>query len=163
MKKFVMVSVVVLVAALAFPGVAFAGEAEQGQVVFGGTFTLESGEVLEGDLVIFGGSAELQHGSIVDGDVLLFGGNAEINGEIMGDLALLGGNADLGPSTVITGDVVTLGGNVHRTLVANLRPSGETLGSRYLRGGKGKSSSSPSRSTQTNCQSLEKLPEGPSV
>lgn len=114
MKKFVLVPVVVLAAILALPGAAYAGEAEQGQVVFGGTFTLESGEVLDGDLVIFGGSAELQHGSIVDGDVLLFGGNAEINGEIMGDLALLGGNADLGPSAVIAGDVVTLGGNVNR-------------------------------------------------
>ncbi len=114
MKKLVLVPVVVLVAALALPGAAFAGQAEQGQVVFGGTFTLESGDVLNGDLVIFGGSAELEQGSIVDGDVLLFGGNAEINGEIDGDLALLGGNADLGPSAVINGDVVTLGGNVDR-------------------------------------------------
>jgi cytoskeletal protein CcmA (bactofilin family) len=114
MKKLVLVPVVVLVAALALPGAAYAGEAEQGQVVFGGSFTLESGDVLNGDLVIFGGSADLEQGSIVDGDVLLFGGNVEVNGEIKGDLALLGGNADLGPSAVITGDVVTLGGNVDR-------------------------------------------------
>lgn len=114
MKKLVWVPVVVLVAALALPGPAYAGQGEQGQVIFGGTFTLESGEVLNGDLVIFGGSVELEEGSIVDGDVLLFGGNAEVHGEIGGDLALLGGNADLGPSAVIGGDVVTLGGNVHR-------------------------------------------------
>ncbi|MEE9216744.1 MAG: polymer-forming cytoskeletal protein [Anaerolineales bacterium] len=114
MKKLVLVPVVVLVAALALPGAAYAGEAEQGQVVFGDTFTLESGDVLDGDLVIFGGSAELEQGSRVNGDVLLFGGNAEINGEIDGDLALLGGNANLGPSAVIGGDVVTLGGNVDR-------------------------------------------------
>lgn len=114
MKKLVWVPVVVLVAALALPGPAYAGQGEQGQVIFGGTFTLESGEVLNGDLVIFGGSVELEEGSIVDGDVLLFGGNAEVHGEIGGDLALLGGNADLGPSAVISGDVVTLGGNVHR-------------------------------------------------
>lgn len=114
MKRLVFVPVVVLVAALALPGVAYAGEAEQGEVVFGGTFTLESGEVLNGDLVIFGGSVELEEGSIVEGDVLLFGGNAEIHGEINGGLALLGGNADLGPTAVITGDVATLGGNVDR-------------------------------------------------
>ncbi len=114
MKKLVLVPVVVLVAALALPGAAYAGEAEQGQVIFGGSFTLESGDVLNGDLVIFGGSAELEQGSIVDGDVLLFGGNVEVNGKIKGDLALLGGNADLGPSAVIEGDVVTLGGNVDR-------------------------------------------------
>ena len=112
MKKFVLVPVVVLVAVLALPGAAFAGEAEQGQVVFGGTFTLESGEVLDGDLVIFGGSVDIEQGSTVQGDVLLFGGNADVNGTIDGDLALLGGSVDLGPSAVVTGDVVTLGGNV---------------------------------------------------
>ena len=114
MKKLVLVPVVVLVVALALPGAAYAGEAEQGQVVFGGTFTLESGEVLDGDLLIFGGSVELEQSSSVNGDVLLFGGNAEINGEITGSLALLGGNADLGPTAVIAGDVAALGGNVDR-------------------------------------------------
>ena len=112
MKKYVLVPVVVLVAVLALPGVAFAGEAEQGQVVFGGTFTLESGEALDGDLVIFGGSVEIEERATVEGDVLLFGGNAHVNGTIEGDLALLGGNVDLGPSAVVSGDVVTLGGIV---------------------------------------------------
>jgi len=114
MKKLVLVPVVVLVAALALPGAAYAGEAEQGQVVFGGTFTLESGDVMNGDLLIFGGSVELEQGSIVNGDVLLFGGNAEIHGEIQGDLAVLGGNVDLGPTAVVTGGVANLGGNIHR-------------------------------------------------
>ena len=114
MKKLVLVPVVVLVAALALPGTAFAGEAEQGQVVFGGTFTLESGDELNGDLVIFGGSVDLEQGSTVRGDVLLFGGNADVLGTIRGNLALLGGSADLGPSAVVTGDLVTLGGSVDR-------------------------------------------------
>lgn len=114
MKKLILIPVVVLVAALALPGAAYAGEAEQGQVIFGGTFTLESGEELNGDLVIFGGAVELEAESVVDGDVLLFGGNAEIYGEVKGNLALLGGNADLGSTAVITGDVTTLGGNVDR-------------------------------------------------
>jgi hypothetical protein len=114
MKKLVLVPVVVLVAALALPGAAYAGEAEQGQVVFGGTFTLESGDDLNGDLVIFGGSVDLEEGSTVRGDVLLFGGNAEVLGTIRGSLALLGGSADLGSTAVITGDLVTLGGSVDR-------------------------------------------------
>jgi hypothetical protein len=112
MKKLVLVPVVVLVAALAFPGAAFASEAEQGQVVFGGTFTLENGEDLNGDLLIFGGSVDLEEGSTVRGDVLLFGGNADVLGTIRGNLALLGGRADLGSSAVVTGDLVTLGGSV---------------------------------------------------
>lgn len=118
MKKFVLIPVVLLVAALALPVAAFAGatasEAEQGQVVFGGTFTLEGGDSLNGDLVIFGGSVDLEEGSTVRGDVLLFGGNADVLGTIRGNLALLGGSAHLGSSAVITGDVVTLGGNVDR-------------------------------------------------
>ena len=114
MKKLVLVPVVVLVVALALPGPAFAGDAEQGQVVFGGTFTLESGDVVNGDMVIFGGSVEFEAGSLVDGDVLLFGGSAEVNGEIDGNLALLGGSADLGSAAVVTGDVIALGGNVDR-------------------------------------------------
>ena len=112
MKKLVLVPVVVLVAALALPGPAYAGESEQGQVIFGGTFTLESGDVLNGDLVIFGGSVDLEQGSLVNGDVLLFGGNAEVHGEIDGDLAVLGGNVNLGPTAVITGGVANLGGNI---------------------------------------------------
>ena len=114
MKKLVFIPVVVLVAALSLPGPAYAGEAEQGQIIIGGSFTLESGDELNGELVIFGGSVELEQGSVVDGDVLSFGGNAEFYSEINGNLALFGGNMDLGPSAVITGDLVTLGGNVNR-------------------------------------------------
>ncbi len=118
MKKLVLVPVVVLVAAMALPGPAYASNAEQGQVVFGGSFTLDSGEKLNGDLVIFGGTVLLEEGSIVNGDVLMFGGSANVMGEIDGNLALLGGGANLGPSAVITGDVVTLGGNVNRAVGA---------------------------------------------
>ena len=114
MKRLVGGLVLVVVAMLAFPAAAFAEGPEQGQVVIGGDFTLESGQVLEGDLVIFGGSADLEAGSLVEGNVFLMGGNAGIDGQVKGDLVLLGGNADLGPKASIGGDAVTLGGNLDR-------------------------------------------------
>ena len=114
MKRLIAVSSLILVAALLFPGAAYAAESQQGQVVMGGKYTLESGEVLHGDLVIFGGAVVLEEGSLVQGDVLLFGGNAEIAGEIEGDMAVLGGNVDLASTAVIGHDLVTLGGNVDR-------------------------------------------------
>ena len=114
MKGSVSVLVLVVAAMLAFPVSAFAGGPEQGQVVFGGSFTLESGEVLEDDLVIFGGSVELKAGSLVEGDIFLMGGNAGIDGQVSGDLVVLGGNVDLGPKASIGGDAVTIGGNLDR-------------------------------------------------
>lgn len=114
MKKLLGVLPVVLVLALALPTTAFAAEPAQGQLVMGGTFTLEEGETLHGDLVVFGGSVDLEAGSVVQGDVLLLGGTAEIDGEITGELALLGGNADLGATAVIEGNIVSLGGGLRQ-------------------------------------------------
>ena len=114
MKTTVGVLVLVISGMLAFPATAFAAGPKQGQVVFGGDFTLESGQVLEGDLVIFGGSADLKAGSLVEGNLFLMGGSAEIAGQVKGDLVLLGGNADLGPKASIGGDAVTLGGKLDR-------------------------------------------------
>lgn len=104
----------VVIASLVLPAAAFAGELEQGQVVMGGSYTLESGETLDGDLLVFGGNVTLEVESIVDGNLLLLGGNADIDGEVTGELALLGGNADLGATAVIGGSVVSLGGNLAR-------------------------------------------------
>lgn len=113
-KKLFAACAMVLIAALVLPTTAFAAEPNQGHVVMGGNYTLESGDTLDGDLVIFGGNAELQEDSTVQGSVLLLGGNADVNGTVQGELALVGGNADLGSSAVIQGNVVSLGGNLQR-------------------------------------------------
>ena len=114
MKGLVGGLVLAVAAMLAFPATAFASEPGQGQVVFGGSFTLESGQVLDGDLVVFGGSVDLEAGSVVQGNILLMGGIARIDGQVQGDLVLLGGVAGLGPKAVIDGNAVTLGGNLDR-------------------------------------------------
>ncbi len=112
MKRTVAFSTLVLILALALPFSAFAGGQEQGRVIFGGTYTLDRGETLHGDLAIVGGTAVLESGSTVQGDVVLVGGNLDADGEITGNLYVVGGSADLGPDAVIGGDVGNLGGNI---------------------------------------------------
>lgn len=121
MTRMVGVLVLVLAALLAFPATAYAGDPLQGEVVMGGSFTLESGKVLDGDLVVFGGIVELQPGSIVEGDVFLMGGRAELDGEVEGDLVMLGASAALGPKASIGGDAIALGGDLHRAQGSKIR------------------------------------------
>lgn len=114
MKRFMFTSMVVIFIALAIPVTAFAGGFEDGRVVFGTNFVLESGEVLDGDLAVIGGSATLEEGSVVTGTVFLVGGDIFAAGEIEGDLAIVGGNANLGSDAVVGGDLVTFGASVNR-------------------------------------------------
>jgi cytoskeletal protein CcmA (bactofilin family) len=85
-----------------------------GQVIFGQSYTLESGETLEGDLVVFGGSAVIEEGAVVNGNVMLFGGTLDIQGEVTGDAAVVGGSMLLGARSHVHGDLSTVGGTVER-------------------------------------------------
>jgi hypothetical protein len=114
MKRFMFTSLVVIFIALAIPVTAFAGGFEDGRVVFGTNFVLESGEVLDGDLAVIGGSATLEEGSVVTGTVFLLGGDIFAAGEIESDLVIVGGNANLGSNAVVGGDLVTFGASVNR-------------------------------------------------
>ena len=116
MKKLLYSIPIVLVLLLAIPVTAFAAPLDDGKVVLGSHYVLESGETLDGDLVVLGGTADLEEDSIVYGNVFIMGGNLLADGFIDGDLAVMGGNVELGPNAVVEGDVVTLGGNVDRGL-----------------------------------------------
>lgn len=122
MKRGLFVLSLVLVLALAFPLPALASEFPDGRVVFGGTFTLESGDVLDGDLAVFGGVVTLEEGSRVAGDVAVFGGTLEANGVIEGDLVTMGGLVELGPTAVVEGDLVYFGSQVDKA------PGAQVLG-----------------------------------
>jgi hypothetical protein len=113
MKRSIYVGALVSILALLLPVTAFAGGLMQGRVVFGGTFTLTAGEVLDGDLAVFGGTAHLEKESRVEGSVIVLGGNVELDGEVEQDLVVIGGNANLSASAVVGGDVWTVGGNVN--------------------------------------------------
>ena len=103
-----------LLAALALPSTAMARGMWLDKVVFGGNFTLASGESVEGNLVVFGGNATLEQGSQVTGDVVLFGGNLNANGSIERSVVGLGGNVSLGESAVVKGDVTMIGAQLQQ-------------------------------------------------
>lgn len=114
-----------LIIAIALPGVAYAKDHQDDRVVLGGSYTLYSGETLDGNLIIFGGIANTEADSLIDGDVILFGGTLEINGEVAGDVIAMGGVVDVGDSGVVDGDVVLLGAHVDQAVGADI--SGELI------------------------------------
>jgi hypothetical protein len=105
----------------ATPALAQGSDGRPGEVVFGDSRRLVSGDVVNGDLAIFGGNLQMEEGSLVEGDVVIFGGNATIDGEIEGDLAVIGGNARVGASATVNGDVASVGGNVEVDEAADVR------------------------------------------
>jgi hypothetical protein len=114
MKRLVYALLFVLVFTLMVPVTAFAAGPEDGRVVLGTDFVLESGETLDGDLAVIGGTATLEADSVVTGTVAIIGGNLVADGMIEGDMAVVGGNVRFGPAAVLEGDLVSFGGNVNR-------------------------------------------------
>ncbi len=91
-----------------------AGGLEDGPVIFGGSYTLESGESLNNDVLVFGGTVMIEEGAKVYGDVVLFGGSLTINGEVNGEVALIGGAAVLGEASLIDGNLTLISANLNR-------------------------------------------------
>ncbi|MBS3752065.1 MAG: polymer-forming cytoskeletal protein [Anaerolineales bacterium] len=92
-----------------------ASELGEDKVIFGGNFTLLSGETLDGDLVIFGGNASLEEDTTVNGDVAVLGGRVQVNGIIRGDLVALGGFVELESKAVVLGNLTVLGSNIEES------------------------------------------------
>ncbi|MCP4139697.1 MAG: polymer-forming cytoskeletal protein [Chloroflexi bacterium] len=87
---------------------------EDGPVIFGGSYTLESGEKLHNDVVVFGGTVMVEEGALVTGDIILFGGSLTINGEVNGEVSLVGGAAILGENSLIDGNLTLVSASLHR-------------------------------------------------
>lgn len=114
-KRLALVGLVALFLLFAFVLPVSAQDGEPGKLILGGTYTLESGERLEGGLGVAGGTAILEEGSLVDGDVLVAGGTVRASGMIDGDIAVFGGFVDLASTAVVNGDIISFGGNVQRS------------------------------------------------
>jgi len=74
MKRVMLLAVLVSLFALMVPYPVYAGGFQDGKIIFGEDFTLDSGETLEGDLLVLGGNLVLEDGSLVNGDILVMGG-----------------------------------------------------------------------------------------
>lgn len=106
----------VMLAALAFPGQAFAQSSSSGdKVIFGDTYQLGPNETLNGNLTILGGAVTLEDQSQVTGDVASLGGALQINGTVDGNVSILGGSVSLGSSAVIHGDITSMGGTLSQS------------------------------------------------
>jgi pyruvate/2-oxoglutarate dehydrogenase complex dihydrolipoamide acyltransferase (E2) component len=98
-----------LILAVIIPSTVSASDLKDDKVIFGGNFTLNSGESLDGDLVVFGGNVVLESASTVNGDTVVFGGNIYSNGAVNGNLIALGGFVELGDKAQVNGDLTVLG------------------------------------------------------
>lgn len=115
MKKYMKYIVLLItLMALFIPGTAMAKELRDDRVVAGGTFTLESGEILDGSLIIFGGTAAMDEDSVVEGDVVVLGGIVSVNGLVEGNLVGVGGVVNLNEMATVDGDLTTVAATLNR-------------------------------------------------
>ena len=109
-RKKLIVGLVVLLVSLIFTGAVLASDGRSplfnDEVVFFGTFRLESGERLNGNLIVFGGVVTLEEESEVTGDVLVFGGNVTASGTVGNNLVAIGGVVRLESTAVVEGDLI---------------------------------------------------------
>ena len=87
---------------------------DNGRVIFGSNFTLESGDTFDGDLVLFGGNVTIEEDSTLNGDLVVIGGRVDSNGQLNGDVVVVGGQINLDEVAVVSGDVVTIGGQLQQ-------------------------------------------------
>ncbi len=113
-KQYKYLILLVTLVVLVIPTTAFAKELYDDRVVAGGTFTLESGEVLDGSLIVFGGTAAVEQDAIVDKDVVVLGGIVTIDGSIGGNVVGVGGVVNLQEHATVDGDLTTVAATLNR-------------------------------------------------
>jgi hypothetical protein len=113
-KRYKYLVLLVTLVLLLIPGTAFARELQDDRVVAGGTFTLESGELLDGSLIIFGGTAATEQSSLVGGDVVVLGGIVTIDGTVEGNVVGVGGVVNLKENAIVEGDLTAVAATLNR-------------------------------------------------
>ena len=112
--KFASVLLLALLVFLPFQSASASSGAYDGQVIFGQSYTLNTGGTMNGDLLVFGGSATIEEGATVNGNVILFGGTLTVNGMVNGDVATVGGSVNLGAAAHVTGSLTTVAASLDR-------------------------------------------------
>jgi hypothetical protein len=94
---------------------------DDGRVIFGSNFTLESGDTFDGDLVVFGGNVTIEEKATLNGNLVVIGGTIDSSGQTEGDVVVVGGQVKLEKSAVVAGDLVTIGGQMERAEGATIK------------------------------------------
>ena len=113
--KFLVLMASITLVIFAFPSPVSADAPESGRTIFGETYTLGTGEILDGDLTVFGGVVTIEKGAVVSGDVNVFGSVININGTIEGNLSMYGGTLTLEDNAVIEGDLTSASSYIYQS------------------------------------------------
>ena len=113
-QKLIILLTVAVFIGLAIPNQVSAAPIEDDRTIFGETYTLESGRILDGDLNVIGGIVNIEEDAAVNGNVVVIGGLVTIEGTVAGDLTVLGGTVNLEESAVIEGNLVSPGSYINR-------------------------------------------------
>ncbi len=113
-KVFFSLIVVGLLLSLSLASPVYAANALEGKVVIGESFTLKSGETIDGDLVVISGSAVVEAGARVTGNVVVMGGSADLAGRVEQNVTVMGGSVILRATAEIDQQLAVLGGSITR-------------------------------------------------
>jgi hypothetical protein len=85
------------------------------QFVIGESYTLKTGNTLNGNLWVLGGNATIESGAQVNGNIFLAGGNLHLFGNVDGDISATGGLVEIGSSAVVHGNVNLAGASLDQS------------------------------------------------
>lgn len=102
------------------------------KLVLSNDYTLESGQVVDGDLWVPVGNVRLQSGSRVTGSVYQICCNLYANGRVNSNIFLLTGNLRLGSDANVRGGAAVFSGNLERLPGASLGDVSPNAGKRLL-------------------------------
>ena len=114
LQKILLILTGVLIIALVLPYQVFASPIEDDRTIFGETYTLESGRILNGDLNVIGGIVDIEEDATINGNVIVIGGLVTINGTVTGDLTAIGGTVNLEENAVIQGNLISPASYINR-------------------------------------------------
>ncbi len=113
-KVFFSLIVMGLLLSLSLASPVYAANALEGKVVIGESFTLKSGETIDGDLVVISGSAVVEAGARVTGNVVVMGGSADLAGRVDQNVTVMGGSVILRATAEVDHQLAVLGGSITR-------------------------------------------------
>jgi len=113
-QKIIFIFMAVVITTLIFPTQAFAASPEDDRIIFGETYTLDSGRILNGDLTVIGGIVNIEVDATVDGNIVVIGGLVTIDGTVTGDLTAVGGTVNLEENALVQGDLISPASYINR-------------------------------------------------